>query len=445
MMEGTVLIADDDKSIRTVLTQALSRAGCRVKVTGCLKQLKVWVEAGLGDLVITDVMMPDGNGLETIESLHALRPDLPVIVISAQNSITTAVGAKKADAFDYLPKPFDLHQLLDRCAAGLARQTAQKKLPPPDISAASSDWPLTGRGPTMQALFRQAAQIINSNLPVVISGEVGSGRSSFAEALHDLSTHKSGGMFCLTAADTSASDKAAAATSGTLIIEDPAAFPPAEQAKLTALIGQWQKTATGPRLVAVTGPDPQADIETGLLRADLFYRLAGITFALPPLRERPEDILEIAGLMLRHAGFAGELDADAAGLLLEHDFPGNLRELEQLARRLALTATGPAITRNLMMQHLPPRKDDNGRMPPSLAEMAGQSIRRYLDMHAPELPPTGLHQRILQEVERPLLALALEATGGNQLRCAELLGINRNTLRKKMIELDIDISRRRGS
>ncbi|MBM3612955.1 MAG: response regulator, partial [Alphaproteobacteria bacterium] len=184
-MDGTVLVADDDRTIRTVLTQALTRAGCRVHATSSLVTLMRWVEEGKGDLVVTDVVMPDGNGLEMVPRIAQARPGLPVIVISAQNTIMTAIQAAEADAWDYLPKPFDLPDLMKRAARALEA----KRRPPPRAPVSltrrepADDLPLVGRTPAMQTLYRLVARVMNTDIPVLVTGESGTGKSLIARAV----------------------------------------------------------------------------------------------------------------------------------------------------------------------------------------------------------------------------------------------------------------------
>ncbi|WP_374302177.1 sigma-54-dependent transcriptional regulator, partial [Paracoccus sp. (in: a-proteobacteria)] len=355
-MDGTVLIADDDRTIRTVLTQALTRAGCRVHATGSLAQLSKWVEEGRGDLVITDVMMPDGNGIDRIPAIREARPDLPVIVISAQNTIVTAIRATEAEAFEYLPKPFDLPDLMTKANQALSRRP-RKSDPVPDTipaarPAADPAMPLIGHAPAMQALFRMVARVLNADLPVLIAGEPGVGKTTIARSFHDLSDRRDNGIAILTSADASeeaitrAADKA---RGGTIIIENPSGFDPAAQARLIGLIESLESgpdRAMAPRIVATTGPDPQTDVAAGRLRSDLYYRLAGVTVTVPPLRARVDDILPLANHLLARAATQGlpdrTLGDDAASLLRAHAFPGNVRELENMMRRLALTASGAA-------------------------------------------------------------------------------------------------------
>ena len=189
-MDGTVLVADDDRTIRTVLTQALTRAGCKVHATSSLMTLMRWVEEGKGDLVISDVIMPDGNGLDALPRIGKMRPGLPVIVISAQNTIMTAIQAAEAEAFDYLPKPFDLPDLMKRSARALdMKRRAPKVAATP--REAGDDLPLVGRTPAMQALYRLVARVMNTDLAVLITGESGTGKSLIARAIHDFSDRRS--------------------------------------------------------------------------------------------------------------------------------------------------------------------------------------------------------------------------------------------------------------
>lgn len=479
-MDGTILVADDDRSIRTVLTQALTRAGCRVHATGSLAQLLRWVEEGRGDLVVTDVMMPDGNGLDTVPAIARMRPDLPVIVISAQNTIVTAIRATEVAAFDYLPKPFDLPELMARIREGLSRR---KRRAEPDAPAPAADptLPLVGHAPAMQALFRTVARVVNADLPVLIVAEPGAGRSTVARALHDHAQRRDGPFLTVTPADDAAAlaQAVARAAGGTLVIDDAAGFDPAMQARLLALIEA--AGADAPRIVAITGPDPAGDTAAGRLRPELYYRFAGVTLTVPPLRARSADIPDLARHLLARGAAQGlparDLSDGAAEALRRHPFAGNVRELDNLMRRLALTAAGREITEAEAQAALaetgdggahgsapaaPLRAPSHGPAPAAMAGAAGgaaagmaaagggrlaQSVethlQRYFDLHGDDLPPPGLYDRILREIERPLIEIALDATGGNQLRCAELLGINRNTLRKKVNDLNIEVTRRR--
>lgn len=457
-MDGTVLVADDDRTIRTVLTQALTRAGCRVHATASMMTLMRWIEEGKGDLVISDVVMPDGNGLEQLPRIGQARPGLPVIVISAQNTIMTAIRAAEAEAFDYLPKPFDLPDLLKRAARALEtrRRAAVAPRSPREQSPAATgdaDLPLVGRTPAMQALYRLVAKVMNSALPVLITGESGTGKSLVARALHDFSDRRTLPFVTVSAADLSQGDAlsqaVARARGGSLLFDEVADWPEEAQARAARLIDSLD--GSGPRLLSTTRCDLQALIETGKFREDFYYRLSGVTLAMPPLRERVDDIVPLAQHALSRAERDGlparRLSPGGLEVLRAYTWPGNVRQLEHVIRRLAATATGEEISRAEVEAVIGtqsvadlPRPAEGGER---LSAAVARYLRRYFDLHGASLPPPGLYDRILAEVEVPLIEAALDATGGNQARAADLLGINRNTLRKKITDHDIRVTRRR--
>lgn len=457
-MDGTVLVADDDRTIRTVLTQALTRAGCRVHATGSLVTLKRWVEEGRGDLVISDVVMPDGNGLEAVAEIARLRPDLPVIIISAQNNIMTAIQAAEADAFDYLPKPFDLPDLMKRSSAGLKRKRLRPPAPAQLGEATEAALPLVGHSPVMQALYRLVARVMNTELPVLIAGSSGTGKSLIARALHDFSDRRGLPFLIATPEDFASSDRPSALLSkagrGTLVFDEVPDFDEAAQARLTRLLDHLGEGS--PRIIATSQQDLGAALKAGMFREDLYYRLSGVAIQVPDLRDRLDDISDLAAHFLGQ-GFGGgaaenqprrRLTQTAADALRSYPWPGNIRQLENTMQRLMLTGTDPEISLDEVVAILGPRAGPVlADLPVDGAESLGaavaRNIQRYFDLHGGALPPPGLYGRILREIELPLIEIALDATAGNQAQCAALLGINRNTLRKKLTELEIEVTRRR--
>lgn len=475
-MDGTVLVADDDRTIRTVLTQALTRAGCRVHATSSLTTLLRWVEEGKGDLIISDVMMPDGNGIEMLPRIKSLRPRLPVIIISAQNTIMTAIQATEAEAWDYLPKPFDLPDLLSRAGKAMdgQRRGAGRAPAPSRLAPAASrdpghmpaprevievtddaDLPLVGRTPAMQALYRLVARVMNAELPVLITGESGTGKSLIARALHDFSDRRSQPYVLTSTQDLSPSDGTAAAQvvararGGSLVIDGLGDLDAPAQARLVRMLDQMPDD--GPRVIAIADGGLDAALGAGSFRQDLYFRLGAVTLHVPPLRDRIEDIPLLADHFLtrtaREGGNPRRLTAAAAEAIRHHRWPGNVRQLENVIRRLVITGTDPEISRAEVESALGavPAVGPEGEAPPgeTLSAAAARHIRRYFELHGADLPPVGVHARILREVEAPLIEIALEYTGGNQAKCADLLGINRNTLRKKTTDLDIRVTRRR--
>ncbi len=453
-MDGTVLVADDDRTIRTVLTQALTRAGCKVHATSSLTTLMRWVDEGKGDLVISDVMMPDGNGLEMLPRIAQQRPGLPVIVISAQNTIMTAIQAAEAEAFDYLPKPFDLPDLMKRAARALeTRRRASAPRSPEPLPEAQEDLPLVGRTPQMQALYRLVARVMNTEIPVLITGESGTGKSLIARAIHDFSDRR---MLPFVTAATSdlagmdgPSEIVSRARGGTILFDEVADLDDAAQGRIVRLLDGFGDNA--PRVMATSQGDLTARMEAGAFRQDLFYRLGGVTVKVPTLRERVDDIPLLAEHFLARAERDGlaprRFTDDAMELIRAYSWPGNVRQLENMVRRLAVTASEELVTRDEVATVLgsQPAVEPlvGGGEGEKLSASVGKHLRRYFDLHGGALPPPGLYARILREMEAPLIEIALDATGGNQAKCADLLGINRNTLRKKITDLDIRVTRRR--
>jgi len=450
-MDGTVLVADDDRTIRTVLTQALTRAGCRVHATSSLTTLMRWVGEGRGDVVISDVVMPDGNGLEMLPKIAEDRPGLPVIVISAQNTIMTAIKAAEAEAFDYLPKPFDLPDLMKRTARALE---ARERVPAKSAQdERPEELPLVGRSPAMQRLYKVVAQVMHSDLAVMICGESGTGKSLVAHAIHDYSDRRTLPLVTVTSADLhdldGPSQVMARVRGGTLVLDEVSDLSEEAQGRVVRMMDAPGEHA--PRFMATSRMPPATALEEGRLREDLYYRLSGVTIEVPALRDRIEDIGLLAGHFLSRDLRPGQPDRhfseEALEMMRAYSWPGNVRQLENAVRRIALTAQAEEIGRAEIAAIL----GNQPRAEPVIQPGRGETLtgavtahlRRYFDLHGAELPPPGLHGRILREIEAPLIEIALEATGGNQIRCAELLGINRNTLRKKITDLDIRVTRRR--
>ncbi|NVO55440.1 response regulator [Rhodobacteraceae bacterium B1Z28] len=455
-MDGTVLVADDDRTIRTVLTQALTRAGCRVHATSSLTTLMRWVGEGKGDVVISDVVMPDGNGLEMLPKIAQDRPGLPVIVISAQNTIMTAIQAAEADAYDYLPKPFDLPDLMKRTARALEQtQHIQHIQPEPATSDEDhpDELPLVGRTPVMQALYRLVARVMNTDLSVMISGESGTGKSLIARAIHDFSDRRTLPFVTTTATDLRDLEGPARVLArvrgGTLLIEEIADFEDEIQARIVRMMDTPGDHV--PRFMATSQSDLTEGMESGRVRQDLYYRLCGATVHVPALRERVDDIPLLTDHFQareeRENGTKRWLSPEAVELVRRYSWPGNVRQLENAVRRLSLTSRADEISKAEVEMVLGSQPEAEpilgGGEREKLSTSVQRHLQRYFDLHGNMLPPPGLYQRILREVEAPLIEIALEATGGNQAKCADLLGINRNTLRKKITDLDIQVTRRR--
>jgi len=477
-MAGTILVADDDQGIRTVLDQALSRANYTVRSTGNAATLYNWVLEGEGDLVLTDVVMPDENGLDLLPRLKKIRPELPVIVMSAQNTLLTAIKATERGAYDYLPKPFDLKEMLQVVERALSKP---KKVRKSDIEDEDGDGkiPLIGRSPAMQEIYRVLARLMGTDLTVMITGESGTGKELVARALHEYGKRKNGPFVpinmaaipkelieselfghekgAFTGAESRAVGRFEQAQGGTLFLDEIGDMPLDAQTRLLRVLQQGEYTTVGGRtpiktdvrIVAATNRDLRQFVRQGLFREDLFYRLNVVPLRLPPLRERTEDIPDLVRHFLALTQDEGlpvkSIDSEALEILKKHKWPGNVRELENLVQRLVALYSEEVIDAKVVAAELQPAAstpstdvipDDE-----SLGDAVERHIAKYFAAHPGSLPPTGLYERVIREVERPLITLSLDATNGNQIRTAELLGLNRNTLRKKIRELDIQVVR----
>ncbi len=487
-MGGNILIADDDAAIWTVLSQALSRAGYEVRTTGTAATLWRWVQSGDGDLVITDVVMPDDNAFELLPRMKKLRPELPIIVMSAQNTFMTAIKASERGAYDYLPKPFDLRELVAIVGRALNEPKNRAKLAAPaDIEGI----PLVGRSSAMQEIYRALARLMQTDLTVMITGESGTGKELVARALHDYGKRKKGPFVAINMAAiprdlieselfghekgafTGANQRSAGrfeqAEGGTLFLDEIGDMPMEAQTRLLRVLQQGEYTTVGGRtpiktnvrIIAATNKDLRGLIQQGLFREDLFFRLNVVPLRLPPLRERTEDIPDLVqhffalaaseGLPLKH------IEPAALERMKRHRWPGNIRELENLVRRLAalypqeiigetlvdseLSADSSPLLPGFSQQHASDDRTKENDRGMSLASAVERHLSDLFKAHGDGLPPPGLYHRVLRELEYPLISAVLAATRGNQIKAAELLGLNRNTLRKKVRDLDIRLMR----
>jgi two-component system nitrogen regulation response regulator GlnG len=476
-MAATILVCDDDSAIRTVLNQALGRAGYDVRTTGTAAGLWRWVSAGDGNLVITDVVLPDESGFDLIPRIKKMRPDLPILVMSAQNTLLTAITAAERGAFEYLPKPFDLKELIQLVQRALVSPGAKRE--PPVGEGAADRLPLIGRSPAMQEIYRVIARLTQTDLTVMIMGESGTGKELVARALHDYGKRRYGTFVAVNMAAipkelveselfghergafTGATNRGIGrfeqAEGGTLFLDEIGDMPLEAQTRLLRVLQQGEYTTVGGRtaiktdvrIIAATNKDLRQLIGQGLFREDLYYRLNVVPLRLPPLRERVEDIPDLVRHFLRKAEEEGlphkSLDNEGLEILRRHRWPGNVRELENLIRRLAVLHAGDAIPASAIATELkePARTiaaDDDGT-PQSLSASVEQYLTQYFLSHGDKLPPPGVYDRIIQDVERPLISICLAATRGNQIRAAQLLGLNRNTLRKKIKDLGLEVIR----
>ncbi|HEU0094931.1 MAG TPA: nitrogen regulation protein NR(I), partial [Rhizomicrobium sp.] len=432
-MPATVLVCDDDSAIRTVLNQALGRAGYDVRTTGTAAGLWRWVSAGEGNVVVTDVVLPDESGFDLLPRIKRMRPDLPVIIMSAQNTLLTAITAAERGAFEYLPKPFDLKELTNVVARALASPAGKRDTA---LEAAEERLPLIGRSPAMQEIYRVIARLTQTDLTVMIMGESGTGKELVAKALHDYGKRRHGTFVAVNMAAipkelveselfghdrgafTGATNRGVGrfeqAEGGTLFLDEIGDMPLEAQTRLLRVLQQGEYTTVGGRtpiktdvrIIAATNRDLRQLIQQGMFREDLYYRLNVVPLRLPPLRERVEDIPDLVRHFLRKAEDEGlphkTVDNDALDMLRRHRWPGNVRELENLARRLAALYPQDVITSSVIEGELAPPAVVSGSSAPQSVDNLGGAVEMYLSSHFAGfpngVPPPGLYHRVLREL-----------------------------------------------
>ncbi|MEZ0259366.1 MAG: nitrogen regulation protein NR(I) [Alphaproteobacteria bacterium] len=463
MNAKTVLIADDDVSIRTVLTQALKRAGYDVQATDNGATLYQWVLEGRGDLVITDVMMPGESGLDLLPKIRLKRPEMKVIVMSAQNALTTAVTASERGAMDYMPKPFDIEALLQLVGNAFLKtvETGQDNF---DTAAAMDKSFVVGQSRALQEIYRTIARLRTSDLTVLMTGESGTGKEVIARALHGYSRWKDGPFVALNMAAiprelieselfghekgafTGATHKAIGrfeqAQGGTLFLDEIGDMPYEAQTRLLRVIQEGEFTAVGGRravktklrIVAATHRNMAELVRSGKFREDLFYRLNVVPMHIPPLRERTEDIPALVQHFVLQAGASKVFEPAAMGLMQQHRWTGNIRELENFTRRLVALCPQDIIGADTVSAEL-------SRLSPGMATSHSRTeiISMLMQDYFAALPTGEIYEPLINEIEKPLIERVLKITKGNQIKAAEMLGLNRNTLRKKIRELGVEV------
>jgi two-component system nitrogen regulation response regulator GlnG len=476
MTTKTILLADDDAAIRTVLSQALARAGYAVRSTSNAATLWRWIAEGQGDSVVTDVVLPDENAFDLLPRVKKLRPDLPIIAMSAKNTIMTAITAAERGAYEYLPKPFDLAELV--AVVGRALDQAKRK-PNAAADTSAEKLPIIGRSAAMQEIYRVIARLTQTDLTVMIMGESGTGKELVARALHDYGRRRKGPFVAInmaaiprelieselfghekgafTGAQLRYAGRFEQAEGGTLFLDEIGDMPMEAQTRLLRVLQQGEYTSVGGsrpirsnvRIIAATHRDLRQQIGQGLFREDLFFRLNVVPIRIPPLRERLEDIPDLIRHFFVQAQQEGlpqkQIAPEALERLKQYRWPGNVRELENLVRRVAAIYTDDTVTEAIIDQELADAKAQPSESgpggPPSLGEFVESYLSDYMAGFGNGLPPAGIYDRIIAEVEAPLIAAALAATHGNQIRAADLLGLNRNTLRKKIRDHGIHVYR----
>lgn len=436
-MKYEILLADDDASVRLVLSKALTRAGHTVKATDNAETLLKWSGLGQGDIILTDVMMGGTEIFNYLPLISENRPGMPIIVISANNTVNTALKAGKHKVFEYIPKPFDLLEVTQAILrAGLSVNPRKRK-----INDELSKLPMIGRSAAMQPVYRAISRFAAGNLPVLIQGEVGTGKDLVAKLLHDGGVRRKLPFLRETDFE-NISLTLQKVNGGDIYIDEIAELSPKQQEKLLALLtaSELNPPNSRPRLLSSTRKDLRKLASEGKFRDDLLYRINVAEIKIPPLSERDRDIYELSANFLSRASTnkSRRFDNEALDVLHRHNWSGNVRELENLVNRLSVLYSDDLITAEMVLQEFTKdiENSDKVEQDQQLKTLLEMSCRRLLSIE-PDKVNGSSYNIALSWVEKPLIIEALRLTGGNRAKAADYLGIHRNTLRSRLKALDI--------
>jgi len=463
-MSRRALLVEDDGAIATVITAGLEEEAFTVDRCDGIAERDRLLSANEYDVLLTDVILADGDGIETLRQVQRVYPDLPIIIISAQNTLDTAVRASDASAFEYFPKPFDLDELVRTACQAADAVGGADALEPEQAEGL----PLIGRSKAMQDVYRMITRVLRNDLTVLILGESGTGKELVAEAIHQLGARKDGPFVAVntaaiprelveselfghekgafTGAVARTIGKFEQAQGGTLFLDEIGDMPADAQTRLLRAlqsgrirrVGGREEIAIDVRIIAATNRDLAPMIAAGQFREDLYYRINVVPIRLPPLRQRTGDIEPLARHFLRTAAQEGlpgrTLGREAAALLVDRPWRGNVRELRNFMYRAALFAREDEIDAATVRHLVESQPVDDAA--PAPGGTIGDVLAEWLARSS--FAPGTLYHQALAVFEKPLIEHALARTGGNQLRAAQLLGINRNTLRKRLDDLAIE-------
>ena len=473
-MQKKILIIDDDHSLKLLMVKALSTSKINIKTASTISEGWFLLEKEHFDLVICDVMLPDGDGLELVKKLKIKFNNLEFIIISAQNNILTAIKADQLDVFEYMPKPLDLNDLIisvDRSLKKRSETNQQFQI--------EENLPMIGTSAAMQTVYRNIAKITKTNFSVLINGESGTGKELVAKTIHNFSDRKKQPFVVINMASlpetlieselfgyekgafTGAQKQTLGffekASGGTLFMDEIGDMPYEIQSRLLRVlqfgeftrVGGRESIKTDVRVISATNKNLQTAVEIGKFRDDLYYRLNVINVSLPPLRERENDIISLGRHYLYlYSNGRKQFDGSAISFLKSYNWPGNIRELENLLKRVSVLTHESSIS-SLILEDFVDYEEktvsNEGRRLSNKSEK--ENLRTYLNSFLNNFYTTinddvelnGLYDKFIHEFERPLIMKTLEYCAGNQIKASKILGINRNTLRAKIKKLNIPL------
>ena len=464
-----IIVVDDDSSIRVVLSSALTRAGYNVKSSGTATGMMRLVESNFADVLITDVGLPDGDALDILPKLQKMVPNLKIIVMSARTTLLTAMRAEKKGAYDYLPKPFDLDELLRLVSRTFLLDPSNKNnksvnFNNQDNKSIYDSGPIIGKSSVMQDIYKKMSRLITNNLSVLITGDTGTGKNIIARAIHDLSPKYNNPFIKLNMdffnkevkyldiTNFYTQDNINQNTNSlenfddcTILINEISDFSLVQQINLLNFLeinfelqSNEKKFLKNNRIISTTRKNIIDMVNKGLFREDLFYRLNVVHIKLPTLKDRSEDINDLSLFFLNNYFFDKKIKKSISiqglSLFRQYPWPGNIREFKNVINRLCILSSNDEISANLISHVLNEVRNTNDfdEDNQNIDTLFYKGIKNYFKTLDKNMDIKNLYDEIISKIEKPLIESTLNLYRGNQIKASNCLGLNRNTLRKKI-------------
>ena len=470
-MKKRILVVDDEESIRWVLGKCLEKEGYDVEYGENGTEGVDKAKSGSYSCIILDITMPDMTGFDVLNEIRLGSIDSPVIIITAQNTVKNAIDAMKQGAYDYIAKPFDLDEVKITVARAIESYENSKKLEMllDESNEIETLQDIVGQSQAMLNIYKMIGRVAERDITVLVNGESGTGKELVARAIHTNSMRRNKKLVAVniaaipkdlleselfgyqkgafTGASISRQGRFEEADGGTLHLDEIGDMPHELQTKLLRILeekklyrlGSEKPSPVDVRIIASTNKNLEKEVEEGNFREDLYYRLNAITIKIPPLRNRMEDVIPLTEYFLSKYGKelgvgTRTLSDEAKETITKYSWPGNVRELENIVKRILVLSSDTVITKETLVDAAPHLEGKLGGDQESLEHLIRDELNFLLDSKDEE-PFDKVYETIIKKVEKPLIELVLDKTKGNKKKAASILGINRNTLSKKMDEL----------
>lgn len=473
-MKKKILVVDDEESIRWVLGKSLEKAGYLIRYADHGAKAIESASSESFSSIILDITMPDMSGFDVLRKLRSRGINPPVIIITAQNTVKNAIDAMKQGAYDYISKPFDLDEVKITVQRAIESYENSKKLDMLKAETAEGDslQDIVGKSQVMLNIYKMIGRVAERDITVLVIGESGTGKELVARAIHQNSMRREAKLVAVniaaipkdlleselfgyekgafTGASLPKQGRFEEAHRGTLLLDEIGDMPPELQTKLLRILeerkfyrlGSEKPTPVDVRIIASTNKNLEKEVAEGRFREDLYYRLNAITIEIPPLRKRIEDVVPLIEHFLnkysKELGVAKRtVSEEAKELVLSYNWPGNVRELENIIKRMLVLTSDSVITNKTLLDAAPYLEARGKRERESFDQLIEDELNYLIETGNAD-HQDHIYNQVIKKVEKPLIVALLRITNGNKKKAAQMLGINRNTLSKKMEELGLE-------